>query len=52
MDLYCNCLTELEQLVLCESKQLGPTIVMGVPHLGSLGGPKGNGSPSHLGLAV
>ena len=38
MDLFRSCLTELEQLV-CESKQLGPGVVLGDfnAHLGNLG---------------
>ena len=43
----------LEQLVY-ESRQLGPTVVMGDfnAHLGSLGGPKGVGTPNHQGLLL
>ncbi len=45
MDLYRGCLSDLERLV-CESRQLGPTVVMGDfnAHLGSLGGLKGCGN--------
>ena len=51
MDLFHSCLTELEQLV-CESRQLGPTVVLGDfnAHLGNLGGPKGNGNTNIQGL--
>ena len=47
IDLYRNCLTELEQLVV-ESKRMGPTVIMGDfnAHLGCLGGPRGFGSPN------
>ena len=53
IDLYRNCLTELEQLVM-ESKRMGPTIVMGDfnAHLGSLGGPRGEGSPNYQGYLL
>ena len=53
MDLFCSCLTELEQLV-CESKQLGPTVVLGDfnAHLGNLGGPKGSGNTNVQGLLL
>ena len=53
MDLYRNCVTELELLVV-ESKQMGPTIIMGDfnAHLGSLGGLRGNGSPNFQGYLL
>ena len=52
-DLYRNCLTELELLVV-ELKQMGSTIIMGDfnAHLGSLGGPRGNGSPNFQGYLL
>lgn len=51
MDLFRSCLTELEQLV-CKSKQLGPTVVLGDfnTHLGKLGSPRGNGNTNFQGL--
>ena len=53
MDLFRSCLTELEQLV-CESKQLGPGVVLGDfnAHLGNLGGLKGNGNTNVQGLLL
>ena len=53
IDLYRNCLTELEQLVI-ESKRMGPTVVMGDfnAHLGSLGGPRGCSNPNFQGYLL
>ena len=50
IDLYRNCLTELEQLVM-ESKRMGPTIVMG-DFNAHLGGPRGEGSPNYQGYLL
>ena len=53
IDLYCSCLTDLEQLIF-ESRQLGRSVVMGDfnAHLGSLGGPKGSGNPNQQGFLL
>ena len=50
-DYYRECLTELERITE-DSKQLGPTVIMGDfnAHLGTLGGPKGCGDPNSQGV--
>ena len=52
-DYYRECLTELERITE-DSKQLGPTIIMGDfnAHLGTLGGPKGCGDPNSQGVLL
>ena len=52
-DYYRECLVELERITE-ESKQLGPTIIMGDfnAHLGTLGGPRGCGDPNSQGVLL
>ena len=52
-DYYCECIVELERITE-ESKQLGPTIIMGDfnAHLGTLGGPQGHGDPNSQGVLL
>ncbi len=53
LDVFAECLSVLESLV-CDSKRLGPVIVAGDfnAHLGTLGGPRGLGSPNQQGFLV
>ena len=52
-DYYLECIVELERITE-ESKQLGPTIIMGDfnAHLGTLGGPRGHGDPNSQGVLL
>ena len=52
-DYYRECLMELERITE-DSKQLGPTVIMGDfnAHLGTLGGPKGCGDPNSQGVLL
>lgn len=52
-DYYLECIVELERITE-ESKQLGPTIIMGDfnAHLGTLGGPWGRGDPNSQGVLL
>ena len=52
-DYYLECIVELERITE-ESKQLGPTIIMGDfnAHLGTLGGPRGRGDPNSQGVLL
>ena len=52
-DYYLECIVELERITV-ESKQLGPTIIMGDfnTHLGTLDGPQGRGDPNSQGVLL
>ena len=52
-DYYRECIVELERITE-ESKQLGPTIIMGDfnTHLGTLGSPRGHSDPNSQGVLL
>ena len=52
-DYFRECIVELE-CIAEESKQMGPTIIMGDfnTHLGALGGPRGRGNPNSQGVLL